>query len=66
MIDQALMHSRKRKESQVAEAPGKTVIDVKRICHVKLQNEIIPSLVLLVIRSAIKDILDERFVARRM
>lgn len=38
MIDQSLAESKKKKDSQVAEMAAKTVMEVKEMCAVELQD----------------------------
>lgn len=63
MFNQVLIKSNKKKDFRVARMAGKTVIDVTKACAVKEPYDSVQSTVSLVVRSVIRNMLDERVVA---
>lgn len=59
MTDQSLLGSKKERDSQVAEATEKTLIDAIEMCAVEAQDIPVPSTVSLAIQAVIENILDE-------
>lgn len=66
MIKQALTEQANRRDSEAVEMAEKTDIDVMEMYAVEGQHEMVQSTVSLVTVLVVRDVLDERLVARHM
>lgn len=58
MIDEALMKSERRRDSQIAEMSEKTIIGAMEMCAVEVQHGTVLSTVSLAILSVVKDVIE--------